>query len=68
MWAVKRVTDNCSLPKISGKLNLPYKTFAFPEILPSAPIPMGIPVTLVALWILLISRATILDKTVEKIA
>ena len=49
--------DNCALPKIYGKLNLPYQAFAFPEIVPSASIRMGITVTLLALWILLISRS-----------
>ena len=52
---------NNSLPtcprfKISGRLSLPYLAFAFPEIVPNAPIAMGITVTLVALTILLISR------------
>ena len=44
-------------PKICGKLNLPYQAFAFPEINPSASFRMGITVTLVPLWILLISRS-----------
>ena len=42
MW----MADNCGLPKISGRLNLPYQAFAFPEIVPSAPITMDITVTL----------------------
>ena len=32
------MADNCKLPKISGRLNLPYQAFAFPKIVPSAPI------------------------------
>ena len=24
IWAVPRMADNCALPKISGRLNLPY--------------------------------------------
>ena len=50
------MADNCLLPKIPGRLNLPYQAFAFTEIVPSAPNTMGITVTLVALWILLISN------------
>lgn len=46
-----------ALPKMSGKLNLPYKAYAFLEIVQSAPITMGFNFTLVALWILLFSRA-----------
>ena len=53
------MADNFALPKISGTFNLPFQAFAFPEIVPSAAITMGITVTLVALWILLISRATL---------
>ena len=49
-----------ALPKMSGILNLPYKAYAFLEIVQSAPITMGFNFTLVALWILLVSRATIL--------
>ena len=51
------MADNCALPKICGKLNLPYQAFAFSEIVPSASFRMGITVTLVPLWILLISRS-----------
>ena len=50
------MADNCALAKISCRLNLPYKAFAFTEIGPSAPNTIGITVTLVALWILLISN------------
>lgn len=46
-----------ALPKMSGILNLPYKAYAFLEIVQSAPITMGFNFTLVALWILLVSRA-----------
>ena len=55
--AVPRMADNCALLKICGKLNLPYQAFAFSEIVPSASFRMGITVTLVPLWILLISRS-----------
>ena len=41
------------------KCNLQYQAFAFFEIVPSAPITMGIIVSLVSLWILLISRAIV---------
>ena len=57
IWAVPSMADNCALPKISASLNLPYQAFPFPEIVPSAPITMGITFTLVVLLILLISRA-----------
>jgi len=30
------MADDCALPKMSGRLNLPYHTFAFFEIVPSA--------------------------------
>ena len=44
--------------KISGRISLPYQTlFAFLEIIASPPITMGVSVILLALWILLISRA-----------
>ena len=32
IWAAPRMADNCALPKISGRLNLPYQAFALPEI------------------------------------
>ena len=50
------MADNCALPKISGRLNVPYQAFAFTEMVLSAPNTMGINVTLVPLWILLISN------------
>ena len=56
------MADNCALPKISGRLNLLYQAFAFTEIVPSAPNKMGITVTLVALWILLISNQPVLIR------
>jgi len=46
-----------ALPNMSGRPNLPYQAYAFFEIDQSAPITMGINFTLVALWILLVSRA-----------
>ena len=49
IWAVPRMADNCALPKICGKLNLPYQAFAFPEIVPSASFRMGITVNIVTL-------------------
>ena len=55
MWAVPRMADNWTLPKMSGRLNLPCQSFAFLEIVPSAPIAMGITATFVAPWTLLIS-------------
>ena len=57
IWAVPRMADNCALPKISGRLNLPFPAFVYPEIVRSAPVTMGNTVTLLALRILLISRA-----------
>ena len=58
IWAVPRMAGNCAFPKIFGRLNLPYQAFAFPEIVPSVPITMGFTVTLVPLWIFLISCAS----------
>lgn len=49
--------NHSALPKMSGRLNLPYQAYAFFGIVQSAPITMGINFTLVALWILLVSRA-----------
>ena len=41
------MADNCALPKISGRLNLPYEAaFAFPKTVTSAPIMIGITVAL----------------------
>ena len=58
IWVVPRMAGNCAFPKIFGRLNLPYQAFAFPEIGPSVPITMGFTVTLVPLWIFLISCAS----------
>lgn len=49
--------NHSALPKMSGRLNLPYQAYAFFGIVQGAPITMGINFTLVALWILLVSRA-----------
>ena len=57
MWAVPRMADNWTLPKMSGRLNLPYQSFAFLEIVPGAPMTMGITATFVAPWTLLSSSA-----------
>lgn len=46
-----------AFPKMSGRLNIPYQAYAFFEIAQSAPVTTGINFTLVALWILLVSRA-----------
>ena len=36
------MADNCTLPKTSGRLNIPYQAFAFFKRVPSAPITVGI--------------------------
>ena len=48
------MADNCALPKISGRLNLPFQAFAFPEIVPSAPIMMGIIIIIIIIIIITI--------------
>ena len=48
------MADNCALPKISGRLNLPFQAFAFPEIVPSAPIMMGIIIIIIIIIITII--------------
>ena len=49
------MADNCTLPKMSGRLNLLNQAFAFFKIVPSAPIMMAITVNFGALWTLFIS-------------
>ena len=51
------MADNCTLPNMSGRLNLLNQAFAFFKIVPSAAITMGITVNFVALWTLFISSA-----------
>jgi len=51
------MADDWALPRNSGKLNIPYQTFAFSETVPSAPITMGITSTFGALQILLSAKA-----------
>ena len=46
------LADNCALPNMSDRLNLLCYTFAYSEMVSSAPITMGITVTLVAPWII----------------
>ena len=48
------MADNCALPKISGRLNLPFQAFAFPEIVPSAPVMMGIIIIIIIIIITII--------------
>ena len=48
------MADNCALPKISGRLNLPFQAFAFPEIVPSAPTMMGIIIIIIIIIITII--------------
>ena len=48
------MADNCALAKISGRFNLPYKAFPFPEIVPSAPVTMGIIVIITIIIIIII--------------
>ena len=47
MLAVPRMADDSALPKISGRHNFTHQTFPFREIVPSAPIGMGITFSLV---------------------
>ena len=44
-WAVPRMADNCTLPINSGTPSLSYQVLALFDILPRAPITMGITVT-----------------------
>ena len=46
------MSDNCALPKMPGRPNLPYQAFSFFDVVLSAPITTGITVTLVGQWIL----------------
>ena len=57
MKAVPRMADNCALPTMSGIFNFSCQDFAFFDIVPSAPMTIGITVTFDALWILVISSA-----------
>ena len=56
-WAFPRMADNCTLPMISGTPSLSYKVLALFDMLPRAPITIGITVTFEVPWILLISNA-----------
>ena len=58
-WAVPSMADNyiCTSKNVRQTLNLPYPALALFVIVPSAPFTIGIIVTFVALWILLISSA-----------
>ena len=44
-WAVPRMADNCTLPMNSGTPSLPYQVLAHFDMLPRAPITIGITVT-----------------------
>ena len=45
MWVVSRMADNCALPMMSGIFNFSCQDFALFDIVPSAPMMIGITVT-----------------------
>ena len=58
------LTTASALPKIPGRLNAPYQAFAFPEIVPSAPIMMGITIIIIIIIIIVI---TIIIRSIQRL-